>query len=315
MKHCPNCGAANQEDAMFCEQCGYRFGEESEALDTTEKKVPVDNRPAAIPVDRSNQPKQPKNKIPIIVGVVILLGIAIGAGIYFATMKKPEPAPVTQSTEAPKETSETTEEVNKYDDIIQEAKILTINGEYKESSLKLASIPVSDLSKEEFKSIREAVEELTKQNNTGIQEEKGKQAAEANKQAAQSSGTGGFTGDFAKWANTFLFYYSQSGQKQSSLTITANGGVTQNNYDGTQYFGKATITGSGGSILSYETNESYPTGMPATKMIRPDVAITVQWDGGGGSQVFYGYLSYSSRLVLTDGISKNAGVNEVWITY
>ena len=28
-----------------------------------------------------------------------------------------------------------------------------------------------------------------------------------------------------------------------------------------------------------------------------------------------GYLSYSSRLALTDGITKNSGMNEVWITY
>ncbi|MGX6978192.1 zinc-ribbon domain-containing protein [Vagococcus elongatus] len=320
MKYCPNCGASNQGDAMFCEQCGHHFISEDEGIDKVELEQELRSVGSdPVPVYKGDQKPTGRNKIIIIFAAVLALGIIVGTGIYFATSRKEKPEPVVQTTPTSttsekEEEAEEAEEANKYDAIIQEAKVLTINGNYKESSLKLASIPVSELSKEEFSSIREAVEELTKQNNDGIQEEKGKQSEEAKKQAAQSATASGFTGDFAKWANTFLFYYSQGGQKQSSLTISANGGVTQNNYDGTQYFGKATIASSGGSILSYETNESYPMDMPATKMIRPDVAITVQWDVGG-SQVFYGYLSYSSRLALTDGLSKNAGVNEVWISY
>lgn len=130
-----------------------------------------------------------------------------------------------------------------------------------------------------------------------------------------AGGDSTFVGDFAKWANTYTFYYSQEDQIQSTLTISANGGVTQNNYDGTQYFGKAVITSADGEYLSYETNELYPGEMPATKMIEPNVTITIDWDNGGGSQVYYGYLSYSSRLALTDGREKGAGVNEVWISY
>lgn len=124
-----------------------------------------------------------------------------------------------------------------------------------------------------------------------------------------------FTGDLAKWANTYTFYYSQSSQKQSRLTIATNGGVTQSNYDGTQYFGRATIVNASGDILSYNTDTLYPTRMPSTKTINSNVKITIQWDNNGGSQNLYGYLSYSSRLALTDGLNKGSGVNEVWITY
>ena len=53
--------------------------------------------------------------------------------------------------------------------------------------------------------------------------------------------------------------------------------------------------------------------MPDTKMINPNVRITVTWDAGS-TQTYYGYVSYSSRLALTDGVTKNAGVNEVWIS-
>ncbi|MGM0213827.1 zinc-ribbon domain-containing protein [Enterococcus sp. AZ109] len=326
MKYCPNCGAENQKNAGFCEQCGYKFTsltEESTATNHSQTDIPE----VATPVRQATRAKQ-TSKVPWIIGIVVLLGVLVGGGIFFASYgNNNSTAPASSrsttlssrdsSTEETTETSEVDEEeLSQYDQVIKEAKELTINGDYRGSSLKLASIPVSDLSKDEFSVIREAVQDLTQENNVGIQDEKKK---EMNSQgngnvATPSVSNGGFAGDLAKWANTYTFYYSQGGQKQSSLTIAANGGVTQNNYDGTQYFGKATIAGASGSILSYETNALYPNTMPNTKSIRPDVQINVQWDVGG-TQTFYGYLSYSSRLALTDGIAKGSGVNEVWISY
>ncbi|EOH97529.1 zinc-ribbon domain-containing protein [Enterococcus pallens] len=323
MKYCPNCGAANQKDAAFCEQCGHKFASETEENITTNNDNQTEETDHLQTVRNATRTHQ-NSKTPLIIGIVVLLGIVVGAGIFFASYRNnPEPAASRttslasreSSSEQSSETSETVDDdLSKYDEIIQEAKELTINGEFKESSLKLASIPVSDLSKSEFRVIRDAVQDLTQQNNIGIQEEKSEEMKQSNNANPGSVSTGGFVDDFAKWANTYTFYYSQSGQKHSSLTIAANGGVTQNNYDGTQYFGKASISSASGSVLSYETNELYPSSMPNTKSIRPDVQIHVKWDTGG-SQTFYGYLSYSSRLALTDGVNKGAGVNEVWISY
>ena len=45
-----------------------------------------------------------------------------------------------------------------------------------------------------------------------------------------------------------------------------------------------------------------------------NVKITVTWNNGGGVDVYYGYVSYSQRLALTDGIAVTDGVKEVWLS-
>lgn len=226
---------------------------------------------------------------------------------------------VTSSERSTEKTSEIDKEMEKYDEIVKKAKELNIEGEFKESELKLATIPVSVLSNEKYEALKEIVENLSSSNNKGLQAQSENQKSEnqANQSATttQDNTSSNFTGDLAKWANTYVFYYLQEGQKQSRLTIAGNGGVTQSNYDGTQYFGTASITAYSTSALSYNTDTMYPSSMPATKTINSNVKIDIQWDNGGGSQVYYGYLSNSSRLIITDGISQNNGVHEVWVTY
>lgn len=319
MKTCPACQTKNEENASFCKNCGYKFTNNSSSTSIKkENSVEGESR-----ID-SKQQKNNANKNPLLIGgIIALVGIALGLTFYFTSVLR---QPTTNLNAARSEsstsfsqnaaTSSTNEKVDltKYDGIIAEAKKLTIDEKFKESSLKLATIPVSDLSKDEFAPIRDSVETLNKENAEGMKAQTAKEAAEnsKNNQVKESSG---FVGDFAKWSNTYFFYFSQDNQKQSSLTISANGGVTQNNYDGTQYFGSATIASSNESKLSYATNEMYPFYMPETKTINSNVAITVTWDNSGESQVFYGYLSYSSRLALTDGVPKGNGVNEVWLSY
>lgn len=58
-------------------------------------------------------------------------------------------------------TTSSTTDTSKYDEIIAEAKELTINGDYKKSNLKLSRIPASDLGKSEFSAIAAEVDELT----------------------------------------------------------------------------------------------------------------------------------------------------------
>ncbi|MDT2612668.1 zinc-ribbon domain-containing protein [Enterococcus dongliensis] len=303
MKICPKCGKENSDQALFCENCGYEFAKtESLKRNQGSNLQEMGQAPAA---KRSNGSKW------FIIGGVALLAVIVGVGFAVANRSTNEAAPTTTVSSSSVDTS-------KYDDIIAEAKELTINGEYKKSNLKLSRISASDLGKNEFSAIAEEVDELTEKNEEGLKQADDKEAAQKAQETERpdvttSGSSSAFSGDYAKWANTYYFYYSQTSQRQSALTIGANGSVTQKNVNGTQYFGKATITSASGDVLSYETNEQYPSDMPDTKLINPNVQITVAWDGGG-TQIYYGYLSYSSRLALTDGVSKNDGVNEVWIS-
>ena len=325
MKKCTKCQTQNSDESNFCEQCG-------QPLAVKENQEELTNH-SSLNETRTKNVK--KNRQTLWIGLmVVVIGIIVGIFIFIAfkpsnesesasknvqsstetsTKSTKEESNQTQSsTSKPQETKSDKNELENYDAIIKKAKELNIDGKYKESELKLAAIPVSTLGKSEYSTIREAAEKLTSSNNEGLQ----KQKEASNSNATQTStASSTFVGDLAKWANTYTFYYSQDGQKQSRLTIAANGGVTQSNYDGTQYFGHATIETSSGSILSYNTDTQYPFRMPSTKMINANVVITIQWDNGGGSQILYGYLSYSSHLALTDGLNKGSGVNEVWITY
>ncbi|MGX7149924.1 zinc ribbon domain-containing protein [Enterococcus ureasiticus] len=317
MKECKYCHTQNSDSSNFCEQCGTPL----DAIGS-QKTTPADGNTATNESYQMNQPKaNSKNIQPLLIGAIVaLLGIIIGI-ILFIYLKPNNNTEIsagssqteTRSTTKDSSQTETTsskKDLENYDEIIKAAKELNIEGKYKESELKLASIPVSALGKPEWKTIKEAVEKLANLNNKGLQEQKN---STEKVQANDDPST--FTGDLAKWANTYTFYYSQNNQRQSRLTIATNGGVTQSNYDGTQYFGRATIANASGDILSYNTDTLYPMRMPSTKTINPNVKITIQWDNNGGSQNLYGYLSYSSRLALTDGQNKGGGVNEVWITY
>lgn len=310
MKICPKCGEENSERSLFCEHCGYEFAKttslpkRSQGVNLQETKHSSNDTPSS---QKSSVPKW-----AFIIAGVALLAVVAGGGFAMAGRSNNEAA-LPETT-----VSSTSVDTSKYDDIIAEAKELTIDGDYKKSNLKLSRIPASDLGKSEFSAIADEVDDLTEKNDEGLKQEEDKaatqKAQEKDRPAVKTSGsTSGFSGDYAKWANTYYFYYAQSSQRQTALTIGTNGSVTQKNVNGTQYFGKATITNASGDVLSYETNEQYPHEMPDTKLINPNVQITVTWDGGG-TQIYYGYVSYSSRLALTDGVSKNDGVNEVWIS-
>lgn len=219
-----------------------------------------------------------------------------------------------QSSQSTQTSNDKQEVLATYDALFKEAKELNIEGKFKESELKLAAIPISALGNTDYAALKEAVEKLSNSNNQGLQKQNETKAATATTTVPQTTESG-FVGDLAKWANTYVFYYSQKDQKQSRLTLAGNGAVTQSNYDGTQYFGTATITPDATNVLSYTTDTMYPSSMPTTKAINANVKLVIQWDNGGGSQTFYGYLSNSSRLALTDGISQNGGIHEVWVTY
>lgn len=217
-------------------------------------------------------------------------------------------------------TSETVKvDISKYDKVIEEAKSLTAESKFKESDLKLATIPVSDLGKKDFAVVKETVDSLNAQNSDGLkrqEEAKTKASSESQKTTGSSTAApapAAIPADYSKWATAYSFYFARGDQKQMNLYIAPNGQVTQTNTDGTQFTGYATIAGSGGSVLSYETNVGSPTTQPKTKNITPNVQVTIHWDNGGGTDTYYGYISYSQRLALTDGIAVTDGVKEVWV--
>ncbi|WP_407854958.1 zinc ribbon domain-containing protein [Enterococcus hailinensis] len=312
MKYCPKCGAENKDQSRFCEECGHAF-ESSENSPKRNQGANLKNNSEPL-----NQTSNPKGGFPkwlmVLVGVAVV-AVVVGVGLALAGGSNDE-ATTPSSTGVTLNSTSTSNKIDtsKYDKLIAEAKELTINGEYKKSNLKLSQISASDLGRSEFASIADEVDELQAKNDDGMkQTDQTTDSSQKASDSVKSSSGSAFNGDYAKWANTYYFYYSQSSQKQGSLTIGANGSVTQKNVDGTQYFGQATITSASGDVLSYETNDQYPMDMPDTKMINPNVRITVTWDAGS-TQTYYGYVSYSSRLALTDGVTKNAGVNEVWIS-
>lgn len=321
MKKCQQCLAENREEANFCEKCGKNFVLEQLKTDTTVES-------------NSRRQRHKKQSLWIVasIGIVVTMVIFFSVSTMFVKNKSAKIETAMTTTQTTTSSTEKTTRVEKatgasntsndsvieqqfatYDSLIKEASELTAKGEYQASSLKLTEIPAALLTNVEYKALQTLVENLTELNTIGVQEQKN--ATEYTQHvSSQSSTTSTFVGEFSKWADTYFFYYGQSEQKQLFLTILTDGWVTQTNYDGTQYFGQATITKTSGSVLSYNTDQLYPIEQPETKRIQPNIKITIQWMNNGGTQELYGYLSYSSRMVLTDGRSKSFGVNEVWIT-
>ncbi|WP_207940757.1 hypothetical protein DOK78_001709 [Enterococcus sp. DIV2402] len=349
MKYCPSCGKELLEGANFCGQCGTKIEKEipKEVPLTKEEppKTPVEpvvaKKISPVKAERSEIIKK-KRPNPLIITLLLII-FGIGLAIWFLLSvftTKPE-ATITEATDI--STTETTslsttastiasttasseEPLSaKYDDILENAQRLADEGNYSESELELSTIPEEVLARSEYASVKKVVDEIHAQNQPAIEAAKAKEEAEqkkaeqeqkakeeqakkekANKKEEKSDPV--FVGDFASWATSYGFYFAQEKQNQSSLTIGTDGRVTKD-----AQTGKATVENYSGDTLSYETNEQKPTKIPATKTVHPNVRITIKWDNGG-SQVLYGYTSFTGRLVLTDGASKGNGINEVWIT-
>ncbi len=75
---CPKCGTKNQDNAQFCENCGYR-------LDSTVKN-PVQRPSAQNSPGRASNTKNPvSGTVLLLIGVIILLVSVFGAYIIFGT--------------------------------------------------------------------------------------------------------------------------------------------------------------------------------------------------------------------------------------
>ncbi|MFC4652967.1 DUF6287 domain-containing protein [Lactococcus nasutitermitis] len=137
-------------------------------------------------------------------------------------------------------------------------------------------------------------------------------------QKASSSNSSSVTSvnDFSKWETSYSFYYLKSGDTQSSLTISQDGEVTQtqNSSDDRVFTGTASISQDNESVLSYVIDSQKSLTMPEQKTVKADVKIHVTWYNGGGTQDYYGYQTYTGHYVLTDGVARAGGVDEVWLS-
>lgn len=211
----------------------------------------------------------------------------------------------------------------KYEGILQTARDLTADKKYDESNKALNTMSVTELAKADFAPVKDAVDEVRSENTAGIQAAAEAKAAKKTKKAATKAKSAPATNTqpappaFASWEEwTGDYHYWDGGysRHQESLSIDRNGNVSQTS-DNANYTGHATATSSSATgILSYDVtgiepeNQYFPT-----KTINANVKITITWDNGGGTQVFYGYTSYAGSKVLTDGKSYGGdAVNEVW---
>ncbi|MGL4705006.1 MAG: hypothetical protein ACRCVO_02205, partial [Enterococcus faecalis] len=108
-----------------------------------------------------------KMKKHVIVGCLLIVSSMFVSACGSSSDVTTEKTSVTKQVEATGQSTSSSIDQTKYDAIITEAKKLTVEGQYKESEEKLATIPVSDLGKPHYSIVKETVEKLNNQNNEG----------------------------------------------------------------------------------------------------------------------------------------------------
>ncbi|MDR2833736.1 MAG: hypothetical protein LBV67_08480 [Streptococcaceae bacterium] len=223
--------------------------------------------------------------------------------------------PLTQENK-PTQESVSIDTINSYEALLRQARTLADDGKYKESNETLAQIPVTDLGKKGMESLKVSVNALMDSNTKALEEAQNQPVKnKSSTSTIQTDETPPAKQDFGQFATVYYFYYQAQGNHQYRLTISPNGdvlqeGVTQNQATAS---GSAMISSYRADVLSYVINERVPSSKPATKTITSDVQIIVTWENGE-QQTFYGYTTNIGQIALTDGISNNGSVNEVWMT-
>lgn len=215
----------------------------------------------------------------------------------------------------PKISTKTRDKISEYEGIIKSARNLNESGNYKASNKALNSIRVADLSNHGFGSLKTEYFQLQKSNDDFLLKKAKKQ-----NQATNNNASGGTTNlnpnnsfdSYDKFVGDYEFYNYDPDRLQSDLVIDSDGTVLQENTDGSNFHGVATISADNqGGILSYDVT----TDTNKTKQITANVKVDVTWSNGE-VETYYGYTDYDGDAVLTDGKSYDSDlVNEVWIKY
>lgn len=200
--------------------------------------------------------------------------------------------------------------VDKYEGILQAARGLTADGQYKASNKQLDTMAVTNLNKTGFSAIKESVDELRGKNETGIEN-----AKKVTPKATGQNTTQKAVSDFVKYAGTYQFIDGGADRHLSSLTIDNNGDVVQYQTTGSTRYGKATLmAGNTPNLLSYSVSLIDPATnyYPLKTIQKSDAIISVTWSSGD-SATYYGYTSWNGDTCLTNNVPTSYGVDEVWV--
>lgn len=200
--------------------------------------------------------------------------------------------------------------VDKYEGILQAARGLTADGQYKASNKQLDTMAVTNLDKAGFTAIKASVDELRQKNEAGIEN-----AKKVTPKATGQNTTKKAVGNFAKYAGIYQFIDGGMDSHLSSLMIDSNGDVVQDQTAGSTRYGKATITaGNTPNLLSYSVSLIDPATdyYPLKTIQKSDAIISVAWSSGD-TDTYYGYTSWNGDTCLTNNVPTSYGVDEVWV--
>lgn len=237
-------------------------------------------------------------KIPVLLSLftVITLGLA-GCGS-------------SQASQSASSSSKNQSKISEDEGVIKTARNLNEDGHYQDSNKALNGIPITDLSKKGFSSLKAEYFQIQKSNDAFLLKQGKKQNQAAANNGSSNMQTNDSFSNYSKFVGDYSFYNYDSNRPQSDLVIDSDGTVVQENNDGSSYHGVATISATSQSgVLSYDVT----SGTNDTKSINANVKIDVTWSNGE-NETYYGYTSYDGGAVLTDGKSyKGDLVNEVWV--
>ncbi|QBO35690.1 hypothetical protein EQG49_04050 [Periweissella cryptocerci] len=264
--------------------------------------------------------REPTRKFAVLAIILISTIVLIGCGVKSATDPPGNEAQVSVKKDSG-QSSENAAEIAEYETILQNARNLTSDKKYAESNEAINQMSVTKLCEKGFEALKAAEAELREQNDAGnaaVKKAKAKKAKAKAKNKAKAATTTTSSGSnasfaFPKFVGFYRFIDADRDRTQVTLTIKSDGSVFQESTNAV-HSGHATAVATSTAAWSYDvTNIDYETSDFPLKEITANVKITVNWNNGGGTQVFYGYTSYAGESILTDGKEYgSSAINEVW---
>ncbi|VDG21256.1 hypothetical protein (plasmid) [Lactobacillus parabuchneri] [Lactiplantibacillus mudanjiangensis] len=218
-----------------------------------------------------------------VIALVGVLAVGMLSGCGNAAQTSSSTSSKTTKMATSSSASSTDPKLAKDEAILKKAQQLNVDGKYKQSNKQLSSIDLADLSKKGFGALKTEFFALQKSNDKFLlkkhKQSKTASTTRSGTAAASSKTTTPATNHrfdgYSKFVGDYTFYNYDSDRPQSDLSIASDGTVTQNNNDGSAYYGTATIKASSATgILSYDVS----TGTNDTKTIHANVEVDVVWD-------------------------------------
>ncbi|WP_283680187.1 hypothetical protein [Lentilactobacillus sp. Marseille-Q4993] len=214
------------------------------------------------------------------------------------------------NSQSQKQTSTNNPKFSEYKKKIEIAKNLNESGNYEGSSNAMNGIKEADLNKNGFSSLKTEYFKIKRSNDSELSKSTKKQNTESQKSDKKNVdlSTNDSFSNYSKFVGDYSFYDPDSDRSQSDLEIDSDGKIVKSNDGGKSSHGVATVSPETKDVLSYDVT----TDTDKTKTISSNVRVDVTWSNGD-TETYYGYTSYAGDSVLTDGQSRDGGVNEVWV--